>query len=195
MTATEWPETAVAPSRFTAIVDAVHRGDSSGLPLILDAFSTGVRQLLSRRAGVEASENDARSVLMAVAYAIRRGEISDPQQLPALVRAEVLRAAAQIGGTQPRGAGQSSDENVQRHEGSAAMKQFLRSLSTSERDALIAHYTWLESEEEILRKTGVTPARQRVLRFRARSFFGGELPSIIPDYPGTKLARAARNGR
>ncbi|HJT88953.1 MAG TPA: sigma-70 family RNA polymerase sigma factor [Bryobacteraceae bacterium] len=169
------------------LVQRIHGGDADGMADLYRVFTTGIRFFLYRRLGPQDLDDRVHDAFLAVAQAIQRGGIRQPERLMGFVHTIVRRqiaahleamAAARRCHTDVGGAIVLSDQrpdperNAISRETKEVALRILKSIPGRDREVLVRFYLQEQSAPQICREMGLTGTQFRLIKSRAKARFG-----------------------
>jgi len=169
---------------WPALIEKIQADDAEGMEELYHVFSRGVRFFLWRQLGKQDLDDSVHDTFVAVAEAIRRGDVREPDRLMGFVWTVVRRhLAAYIDrnislrhqSADLDGAVRVQDRNTD-PEWKAIVRQqqvlarrMLAEVSARDREVLIRFYLKEQSQEQICREMQLTPNQFRLLKSRAKA--------------------------
>lgn len=157
------------------LIRLIRAGDAAGAARLCAMLEGGIRFFLKRSLG-SACANDVQAVLLRVLQTIRRGDLSNPDELIpfalATVKDQILARAREERDEHHCQAARESAEN-------AAMGRVLQEILPREREILVRFYLHRQTPAQIMKDLNITPAEFRSAKTRARIRFA-ELEAAKP---------------
>jgi RNA polymerase sigma factor (sigma-70 family) len=169
---------------WPALIQRIQADDAKGMEDLYHVFSRGIRFFLWRQLGKQDMEDTVHDTFLAVAEAIRRGEVRDPDRLMGFVWTVVRRhLAAHIERTvnlRNQCAEMDVEVRVQDPEADPEWKAIVRQqqslaqallqeVSGRDREVLIRFYLKEQTQEQICRDMQLTATQFRLLKSRAKA--------------------------
>ena len=180
------PQLSAAETSWAGLVQAIREGGDEALTELYRVFSKGIRYYLCRQLGPQDLDDRVHDTFLAVAQAIRRGELRDPARLMGFVHTVVRRhvagyidqsvtrrrrlASLEIGLSvlDPSADPEAAVIERQRREIAGAV---LRQVSQRDREVLVRFYLREQTPSEICRVMRLSPTQFRLLKSRAKARF------------------------
>ncbi len=169
------------------LIDRIRSGDVSGLEDLYHVFTTGIRFFLYRRLGPQDLDDKVHDAFLAVAQAIRKGDVREPERLMGFVHTIVRRqiaahleslTAARRCRTDLGGAVVLSDRspdperNAIDQENEEVALRILNSINPRDREVLIRFYLQEQPAPQICREMRLSGTQFRLIKSRAKARFG-----------------------
>ena len=193
---TQLPATAFA---WAPLVEAIRRNDIDSIDQLHSAFHRGIRFFITRQLGAGELDSNVRECLTHAIAAIRAGDLSDPESLPALILTITKRHIAQRIARQihERRDGENRATRIEQPTpGSVSpasktpqrtVRKALREMSLTEREMLVRFYVNSEPEARLCAEFGIRPEEFRDLRRRAQArFIELRQPTLRPGRKGVE---------
>jgi RNA polymerase sigma-70 factor (ECF subfamily) len=172
---------------WPAVIEKIQANDATGMEELYRVFSRGVRFFLWRQIGKQDLEDTVHDTFLAVAEAIRRGDVREPDRLMGFVWTVVRRQlAAHIeravtvrnqrvdldgaSGILDRSADPEWTAIVSQHR--VLARRLLKEISGRDREVLVRFYLKEQNQEEICRDMELTETQFRLLKSRAKARLG-----------------------
>ena len=187
------------------ICERIREGDQRAMTDLYEVFAKGIRFFLLRSLGAEELDDRVHDCFLAVAQAIRNGELREPERLMGFVRTVVKRkvAASIEVAVQQRKSRVEFQENLftvsdwrenpeetlrSRQEADIA-RRVLSGISMRDRDILQRFYVLEQTQDQICSEMGLSYNQFRLLKSRAKARFG-ELGKRLAAGPGARVKKA-----
>jgi RNA polymerase sigma-70 factor (ECF subfamily) len=183
----ERPETPRTPD-WGRLVERIRSGDQDALVDLYAVFAKGIRYFLLRNLGPDELDDKVHDCFLAVAQAIRNGDLREPERLMGYVRTVVKRkVAASIDvAVQQRRSRVEFDETlfsvsdwrdnpeaaVVAHQRIELARKVLSGVSLRDREILNRFYVLEQPQEQICVEMGLSYNQFRLLKSRAKARFG-----------------------
>jgi len=161
---------AEGPGNETEVVDwaglvaGIQNSEQTSTEQLYLVFAQGIRHHLSRYLAPQDIESKFRETFSLLVQAIQRGDVREPERLPAFVRT-LLRGAL------PQDRPRNLEQSLPIQQKAAQMKLVLDRLPGREREALIRFYLQENTSEEICREMNLTAAQFCSFKSRALAQF------------------------
>lgn len=186
------------------LVERIRTGDQAAMADLYTVFAKGIRYFLLRNLGPDDLDDKVHDCFVAVAQAIRNGDLREPDRLMGFVRTVVKRkvAASIDTAVQQRRSRVEFEETMfsvtdWRDNPEAAVlarqrveiaRKVLSGISRRDRDILNRFYVLEQSQEQICVEMGLSYNQFRLLKSRAKARFG-ELGKRLAAGAGINLKK------
>jgi RNA polymerase sigma-70 factor (ECF subfamily) len=173
-------------AQFADLVRRVQEGDADGMASLYDFISTGLRPYLGRQLRTQDRRDKTHNIFMDVVFAIRRGQLRDPERLAGFARTIARRRVSRyIDAAASARRNQvdlgslfwlASSEPTPEHEMLAreqrdVVRRTLAGLSGREAEILSRFYVQEQSPAQICLEMGLTHTQYRLLKWRSKARF------------------------
>ena len=169
-------------SNWTPMVQQIRAGSEAAVGELYDSLRS-IRYFLRRRMGPDQVEDAYHALMIDLVGAIRKGQLQEPETLPAYAmtiarRKVILYIQSAIRERQfldvdnivlPGDASESPEQLVLRSERQAIARRVLAALRPRERETLIRFYLNEEPGEQIQAAMGMTETQFRLIKSRAKA--------------------------
>jgi RNA polymerase sigma-70 factor, ECF subfamily len=172
----------------------VRSGETDGMDELYRLLSKGVRFYMIRHLGTVEVDDAVHDTLLDTAFAIRQGELREPERLMGFVHAAALRhTEAHL----KKGERKRRFRRLRREDPAEAaafdqktefIVQVLAAISDRDREILTRFYLYEQDQDQICKEMGLTEAQFRLLKASVRSRFDAaqqesEVPGEEVDSP------------
>ena len=174
-------DTTVEP-RWVDLVQRIRNGDPTGMEELYQVFSKGVRFSLYRQLGARDLDDKLHDLFVAVAQAIQRGDLKDPDRLMGYIRSvlrrqvaghieDMIRERRNHAELTPDLADHSPDpeSGAIEHQNNVLALRILNGITKRDREILIRYYFSEQAPAVICCEMGLTETQFRLMKSRAKA--------------------------